>query len=98
MLARLKHDIQDCVDCDQVYSPDADAKRLLIGKAAMARLVFTTMCFERYKLMHERASGFHAVHVNVVLNYHPCWSCMSLAFVYCYSFTAEIFKESWDVC
>ncbi|KAL3158521.1 hypothetical protein ABBQ38_010749 [Trebouxia sp. C0009 RCD-2024] len=31
MLARLKHDIQDCVDCDQVYSPDADAKRLLIG-------------------------------------------------------------------
>ena len=34
MLARLKGDIQSCVDCDQVYSPDADAKRQLIGKHA----------------------------------------------------------------
>lgn len=31
MLARLKDDIQSCVDCDQVYSPVADAKRQQIG-------------------------------------------------------------------
>lgn len=43
ILARLKYDIQSCVDCDQVYSPDADAKRLLIGKAAVPRLAFTPL-------------------------------------------------------
>lgn len=35
MLARLKADIQRCVDCDLVYSPDADAKRQLIGTIAV---------------------------------------------------------------
>lgn len=38
MLERLKDDIQSCVDCDRVYSPDADAKRQLIGKAILAQL------------------------------------------------------------
>ncbi len=31
MLERLQTDVQNCVDCDQVYSPKADAKRQLMG-------------------------------------------------------------------
>ncbi len=32
MLQDLQADVQQCVDCDQVYSPQADAKRLQLGK------------------------------------------------------------------
>ena len=31
MLKRLQADVQSCVDCDQVYSPKADAKRQQMG-------------------------------------------------------------------
>ena len=31
MLMRLEGDVQSCIDCDQVYSPDADAKCHQIG-------------------------------------------------------------------
>lgn len=31
MLKRLQADVQSCVDCDQVYSPQADAKRQQMG-------------------------------------------------------------------
>jgi len=32
MLQGLQEDVQQCVDCDQVYSPQADAKRLQLGE------------------------------------------------------------------
>ena len=34
MLKRLQADVQSCVDCDQVYSPKADAKRQQMGVSA----------------------------------------------------------------
>ncbi len=36
MLQDLQGDVQQCVDCDQVYSPQADAKRLQLGKLLLA--------------------------------------------------------------
>lgn len=58
MLARLKDDIQSCVDCDQVYSPVADAKRQQIGKAAVThtRLRDHMGCIwdcKSFQVMHE---------------------------------------------
>jgi len=32
MLQDLQGDVQQCIECDQVYSPQADAKRLQLGK------------------------------------------------------------------
>ena len=32
MLQDLQGDVQQCVECDQVYSPQADAKRLQLGE------------------------------------------------------------------
>ena len=40
MLKRLQADVQSCVDCDQVYSPKADAKRQQMG--ASLYMVYST--------------------------------------------------------
>lgn len=48
MPAQLKADIQSCVDCDRVYSPDADIKRQLIGKVIVAKLSVTVLLTTGY--------------------------------------------------
>lgn len=42
MLVRLQADIQNCVDCDRVYSPAADAKRQLIGETVLPSILSNT--------------------------------------------------------
>ena len=39
MLMRLETDVQSCLDCDQVYSPGADAKCHQIGKGCLSHAV-----------------------------------------------------------
>ena len=65
MLQDLQGDVQQCVDCDQVYSPQADAKRLQLGKAlhALATAFALFILFPRNRCHTEKLLGTVCCHV-----------------------------------
>ena len=56
MLQDLQGDVQQCVDCDQVYSPQADAKRLQLGEPSHALAMAYAPAHRLFQRMSYRAA------------------------------------------
>ena len=75
LLQDLQGDVQQCVDCDQVYSPQADAKRLQLGERCLHWLQHMpcSSFLPEKDLMQESYLGVFGVMCFVVFCFSSCY-------------------------